>query len=121
LFEQPGEFDAVARLGAGVQSGPADGFAGPFADAVAMLFDLDEGTVYFTQGLALTFDEAQGELLLIIVGADVGHVDGHIGEVAAGVVLIVVQGAHRHAVDVAEDFVAAFEQQCSVTVYFLGS
>src|SRR5438477_4331314 len=76
-----GVFDAEPGPGLDLEARLADGLAGAFADAVGAVLDLGQGRVDLAEQVAVFLDEAQGELLLVVIGAHVGHMDGQGGEV----------------------------------------
>src|SRR5205823_7523806 len=74
LLFLPRELDRVARPRLRLQSDLADRLARPLADAVAAVHDLGQRGVDFAQDVALLLHQPERELLLVVVGAHVGHV-----------------------------------------------
>jgi len=117
VFHFAGVFDGVAGPGFGFEAGLADGFAGAFADAVGAVLDFGEGLVDFAKKDTIFFDQSQGEFLLVVVGAHVGHVDGEVGEIGAGGG---AEGFAFHGAHVADEFAALGEQEVAEMFQFGG-
>src|SRR5947208_2706288 len=82
-FHLPRVFYGISGPWFGLEARLGDGLAGPLADPVAAIANFTQGGIDFAQKLAVLLDQAQRELLLVVVRAHVGHVDGKIGEIAA--------------------------------------
>jgi len=78
-----------------------DRLAGAFADTEGAVLEFGQGAIDLAEKLPIFFHQTERELLLVIVGAHVGHVDWQIGKVAAAAG---VQGFMFHRAHVAEDF-----------------
>ena len=73
-----GIFDGEAGPGLGFEARLGDRFAGAFANAEGSVLDFGKRVVDLAQKLAILLDQAERELLLIVVGAHVGHVEREI-------------------------------------------
>src|SRR5262249_20634802 len=77
--------DAVTGVRQGVEPVLGDCVPAPFAMTKSPLLNPPEGGSDLLQGLLLVFQQTQGEFPL--VGAQVRHVNRHMGQVAAGLIL----------------------------------
>ena len=82
-FEEAGVFNGMFGPGDGFQAHARDGLAGAQADAEGAFIDADHGFLNFPQEIAFRFHQTEGEFLLEIIRAGIGHVDGHGGMAVA--------------------------------------
>src|SRR5258706_2657328 len=116
-FEFAGVLDGILGPRLGFEARLGDGFAGAFAHAIGAVADLGERDVNFAQELAVFFDQAEGEFLLVIVGAHVGHVNREIRQVAARGAS---QGFLLHGVNIAQKLAALGDEQVAEGFEFPG-
>lgn len=108
------DFDAVFRPGLGVESRFTDAFASGFADAVGFFRDPDKRFVDLRNNVAIGFDETKREFLLVVVGTDIRHMDGHVRERRR----VSLKGFFGHGTHVADDFSASEKEGLFVFVEF---
>src|SRR5436305_10349174 len=83
LLQLAGAADAVSGVGQGLQPRLGDRVVALLALAERAVVDAVEGLADLLEGLLLVLHQAEGELLLEVVGPQVRHVDGRVGEAAA--------------------------------------
>jgi hypothetical protein len=83
-LDYSGALDAVAGEGEGKEPGLGDFLPAFFAAAKGSLVDTIPGSGDFLKNMFFVFHQAEGELLLETGGAEVRHVDWHMGQVGGG-------------------------------------
>ncbi len=114
-FEFAGGFDGVSGPGFCFEPGFFDVLSGHFADAVCPLIDAFERLDDLFDDFSIGFDECECEFLIVIVRADVGHVDGRVAEVCG---IAVFECFIGHGSHIADDFCASFEEEESILLKF---
>jgi hypothetical protein len=84
LFLLPGTIDTVSGVGQGLQPGFGYILRAALATAKGSLLDAFQGGRDFFQGLLFILEQAERELLLEVVGAQVGHVYRRVRQATAG-------------------------------------
>src|SRR5215469_4600768 len=88
----PGTLNAVAGVGQDKESSLGNFLPAFFAAAKGSLVDTIPGRRNFFKNLFFVFQEAESELLLETGGAEVRHVDWHMGQVDGGFLSWFAQG-----------------------------
>src|SRR5262249_42210976 len=114
----PGTLDTIASVRQGAQAGFGNGMAALLAAAERPLVQAIQGAGNLVQDVGLVLQQAEREFLLEIVGADVGHVDRHTGQVATGLALVLAQRLVRQVLHVAVEPTLQRQQVPAISFHF---
>ena len=99
-LQLPCTLDAMRRVRQGLEPGLGDRLAAFLASTVSPCVDPTQGGLDLVERLLFVLDQTEGELLVVVLGPHVGHVERDVGEVARRLRLGSSQGLIGHLVEV---------------------
>src|SRR5262245_44338669 len=111
-FEDAGGFYGVLRPRLGLESSLGNRFASVLADSVGAVFNALQRGIDLAKLLAFGLGQAEHQVLIVGIGADVRHVNRHVREVATAR----AKSLGLHRVQVANEFTTFLQKEIAVVI-----